>query len=104
MSRRFRKQGSSFKRRVSRRIRMRLLQMRIKKRNIASASRSRTKTMMQKTMRGGNGDLALGDKDLVPQHGSSCSGNADPNCPGLAAESLLTASRQSTANAHGDSK
>lgn len=106
LSRRFRKQGSSFKHRVSRRIRLRLLQMRIKKRNIASASRSsRSNAKMQKPMRGGNTDAAvLGQNDLVPQHGASCSGDADPNCPGLAAESLLTANRQSTANAHGDSK
>jgi len=101
MSRRFRKQGSSFKHRVSRRIRLRLLQLRIKKRNIAAASRSRSKARMQKMMRGGD-IQPVGAKVPVPQHGASCSGDADPNCPGLAAESLLTASRQSTANAHGD--
>lgn len=93
--RRFRKQGRSFKRRVSRRIRMRLLERHIKKHSIGSNA------MMQKMMRGGTS--AIGDGDTVPQHGASCSGDADPNCPGLAAASLLTAGRQSTANAHGDS-
>lgn len=93
--RKFRKQGSSFKHRVSRRIRMRLLERHIKKHSIGSNS------MMQKMMRGGNNEVAA-DAAPVPQHGRSCSGNTDPNCPGLAAESLLTASRQSTVNAHGD--
>ena len=97
--RRFRKQGRSFKRRVSRRIRMRLLERHIKKHSIGSNA------MMQKMMRGGNNDTAnIGGGDRVPQHGASCSGSADPNCPGNAAASLLDATRQATANAHGDSK
>ena len=96
--RRFRKQGSSFKRRVSRRIRMRLLERHIKKHSIGSNA------MMQKMMRGGNNDTNIGGGDRVPQHGASCSGSADPNCPGNAAASLLDATRQATANAHGDSK
>ena len=102
LSRQFRKQGSSFKRRVSRRIRLRLLQLRIKKRNIESARRSRSNAKMQKMMRGGNTEQA-GSNDPVPQHGPSCSGDSDPNCPGLAAASLLTANRQATAYERGDS-
>lgn len=98
--RRFRKQGRSFKRRVSRRIRMRLLERHIKKHSIGSNA------MMQKMMRGGTSTniTNTGEGDPVPQHGASCSGDADPNCPGLAAASLLTAGRQSTANAYGDPK
>lgn len=96
--RRFRKQGSSFKRRVSRRIRMRLLERHIKKRSIGSSNSN-----MQKMMRGGDNDAAgMGGGDPVPQHGASCAPGA-PNCPGNAAASLLTANRQATANAHGDS-
>ena len=96
--RRFQKQGSSFKRRVSRRIRMRLLERHIKKRRIGSS-----KSNMQKMMRGGDNDAAaMGGGDQVPQHGASCVPGA-PNCAGNAAASLLTANRQATANAHGDS-
>jgi len=105
LNRRFRKQGSSFKRRVSRRIRMRLLERHIKKHNIASATMSKSNTMMQKMMRGGNNDTnpaGMGGGDPVPQHGASCS-QGMPNCPGLAAASLLTANRQATMNSHGDS-
>ena len=103
LSRRFRKQGCSFKRRVSRRIRLRLLQLRIKKRNIIS-SRNRSNAKMQKMMRGGNNNDAdnIGGGDKVPQHGASCTPGI-PNCPGNSAASLLDASRQATANAHGDS-
>jgi len=96
--RRFRKQGSSFKRRVSRRIRMRLLERHIKKRRSTNSN-------MQKMMRGGDNDAAAmggGDPVPVPQHGASCVPDA-PNCAGNAAASLLTANRQATANAHGDS-
>jgi hypothetical protein len=92
--RKFRKQGSSFKHRVSRRIRMRLLERHIKKHTVGSNS------MMQKMMRGGNNEVAL-DAQTVPQHGASCAPDA-PNCPGNAAASLLTAKRQGIANAHGD--
>jgi hypothetical protein len=94
--RRFRKQGSSFKRRVSRRIRMRLLERHIKKRRSTNSN-------MQKMMRGGDNDAAaMGGGEPVPQHGASCVPDA-PNCAGNAAASLLTANRQATANAHGDS-
>jgi len=99
LRRRFRKQGSSFKRRVSRRIRLRFLQRHIKKRSAASIKRSNA------LMMGGNGnaDTAtdMGGGDPVPQHGASCAPNA-PNCAGNAAASLLTANRQATMNAHGD--
>ena len=98
LRRRFRKQGNSFKRRVSRRIRLRLLQRNIKKRRVAASIKRSNALMM-----GGNIDAGsdMGGGDPVPQHGASCAPDA-PNCAGNAAASLLTANRQATMNAHGD--
>jgi hypothetical protein len=77
---------------------MRRLERHIKKRRFGSS-----KSNMQKMMRGGDNDAAaMGGGDKVPQHGASCVPGA-PNCAGNAAASLLTANRQATANAHGDS-
>jgi len=87
------RQGAAFKTRVSRRLRIRMVQRRIKKRNAATAKLQ---------MRGGSGELnAETNKYTVPQHGHSC-GQGELNCAGNEASVLLAANNQMIANAHGD--
>lgn len=69
--------------RVSRRLRIRMMQRRIKK-------------LKSRRMRGG-------DTNTVPQHGASCS-KEQPNCAGNIAQTLLSVQAQGVANSHGDSK
>lgn len=88
-----RRQGAAFKTRVSRRLRIRMVQRRIKKRNAATAKFQ---------MRGGSDSDAENADYTVPQHGHSC-GQGELNCAGNEASVLLAAKNQMTANAHGDS-
>ena len=76
--------------RVSRRLRMRMLQRRIKKR------KSRRSGSLQRQMRGGQ-------VQTVPQHGSSCTNPNDTNCPGNISKGMLDLSAQAAANSQGDS-
>ena len=97
-SRGMRRQGAAFKTRVSRRLRIRMVQRRIKKRNAASAKLQ---------MRGGSSDGGSESNTenanyTVPQHGHSCA-QGELNCAGNEASVLLAAKNQMTANAHGDS-
>ena len=97
-SRGTRRQGAAFKTRVSRRLRIRMVQRRIKKRNAASAKLQ---------MRGGSSDGGSESNTenanyTVPQHGHSCA-QGELNCAGNEASVLLAAKNQMTANAHGDS-
>lgn len=83
--------------RMSRRLRMRLLQRRIKKRK-----NSAKQLHLQLQMRGGGGDGAVeGDNLTVPQHGHSCS-RGELNCAGTSTASILVASNQMEANSLGD--
>ena len=92
-SRSRRRQGAAFKTRVNRRLRIRMVQRRIKKRNAATAKLQ---------MRGGSGELNADTNNYtVPQHGHSC-GQGELNCAGNEASVLLAAKNQMTANAHGD--
>jgi hypothetical protein len=76
--------------RVSRRLRMRMLQRRIKKR------KSRRSGSLQRQMRGGQ-------VQTVPQHGSSCTNPNDNNCPGNISKGMLDLNAQAAANSQGDS-
>ena len=83
--------------RMSRRLRMRLLQRRIKKRK-----NSAKQLHLQLQMRGGGGDGAVEGGNLtVPQHGHSCS-PGELNCAGNSTATILTASNQMEANSLGD--
>ena len=76
--------------RVSRRLRMRMLQRRIKKR------KSRRSGSLQQQMRGG-------EVQTVPQHGTSCTDPKDTNCAGNISKGILDLSAQAAANSQGDS-
>ena len=76
--------------RVSRRLRMRMLQRRIKKR------KSRRSGSLQQQMRGG-------EVQTVPQHGTSCNNPNDTNCAGNISKGILDLSAQAAANSQGDS-
>ncbi len=76
--------------RVSRRLRMRMLQRRIKKR------KSRRSGSLQQQMRGG-------EVQTVPQHGTSCNNPNDTNCAGNISKGILDLSAQAAANSRGDS-
>jgi hypothetical protein len=80
-----RNRSSAFDARVSRRLRLRMLQRRIKKRK----SRRRTLLEMQ---RGGV---------FVPQHGTSCQ-PGQSNCPGNTTQALMSVNAQAVANSRGD--
>ena len=83
---------------MSRRLRLRLLQRRIKKRK-----NSAKQLHLQLQMRGGGGDGAVEGSTLtVPQHGRSCS-PGELNCAGTSTASILGASNQMEANSLGDS-
>ena len=86
---------------MSRRLRIRMVQRRIKKRNAASA-----KLQLRGGGGGGGGDSSESTTEnaelTVPQHGHSC-GQGELNCAGNEAAVLLSAKNQITANAHGDS-
>jgi hypothetical protein len=71
--------------RVSRRLRMRMLQRRIKKR----------KSRRRGSLRGGQA--------TVPQHGTSCTNPNDTNCAGNISKGMLDLSAQAAANSQGDS-
>jgi hypothetical protein len=72
--------------RVSRRLRMRMMQRRIKK--------LKSRRIGSRRMRGGN-------LMHVPQHGESCV-PGQLNCPGNIAQSILSTQAQANANSHGD--
>jgi hypothetical protein len=83
--------------RMSRRLRMRMLQRRIKKRK-----NSAKQLHLQLQMRGGGGDGAVEGGNLtVPQHGHSCS-PGELNCAGTSTSTILSASNQMEANSLGD--
>ena len=69
-----------------RRLRMRMLQRRIKKHK----SRRR-------------GSLRGGQVQTVPQHGASCTNPNDTNCAGNISKGMLDLSAQAAANSQGDS-
>lgn len=76
--------------RVSRRLRLRMLQRRIKKR------KSRRRESLQRRMRGG-------ELQTVPQHGASCADSSDTNCAGNISKGILDLNAQAEANSQGDS-
>ena len=76
---------TAFDARVSRRLRMRMLQRRIKKHK----SRRR-------------GSLRGGQVQTVPQHGASCTNPNDTNCAGNISKGMLDLSAQAAANSQGD--
>lgn len=98
--RRSRRQGPAFKTRVSRRLRIRMVQRRIKKRNASSG-----KLQLHYGGGGGSGSGSESNTEnaefTVPQHGNSC-GQGELNCAGNEAAILLATKNQMTANAHGD--
>ena len=77
--------SSAFDARVSRRLRLRMLQRRIKKR------KSRRRTLLE-LQRGG---------EFVPQHGISCQ-PGQSNCPGNTTQALMSVNAQAVANSRGD--
>lgn len=79
---------TAFDARVSRRLRMRMLQRRIKKH----------KSRRRGSLRGGQPD-----PKTVPQHGTSCTNPNDTNCAGNISKGMLDLSAQAAANSQGDS-
>lgn len=82
-----RNRSSAFDARVSQRLRLRMLQRRIKKR------KSRRRASMR---------LQWGGVP-VPQHGTSCM-PSEPNCAGTTTQALMSVNAQAVANSHGDKK
>ena len=88
--------------RVSRRLRMRMLQRRIKKRKSRRHGSLQRQRQLQLQMRGGSGQqVPLQPVQTVPQHGSSCTAG-DTNCAGNISKGILDLNAQAVANSHGD--
>jgi len=102
-----RKQGDAFKTRVNRRLRIRMMQRRIKKR-INNSSTLKLRLRMHGGIGGTdnanpvNSNSNSNSNYVVPQHGHSCAAG-ETNCAGNEAAVLLSAKNQMTAYAHGDS-
>lgn len=98
-----RQQSSAFDARVSRRMRLLMLQRRIKKRS----SRRRKSLRLRLQLHGGSGgaDVPLQPESettpTVPQHGASCT-LGEPSCAGNITQGILSLNAQAVANSHGD--
>lgn len=90
--------------RVSRRLRMRMLQRRIKKRKSRRHGSLQRQRQLQLQMRGGSGGGQVPLQpavQTVPQHGTSCT-PGDTNCAGNISKGILDLNAQAVANSHGD--
>lgn len=96
-----RQQGDAFKTRVNRRLRIRMMQRRIKKR-INNSSTLKLRLRMHGGIGGTDNANPVNSNYVVPQHGHSCAAG-ETNCAGNEAAVLLSAKNQMTAYAHGDS-
>jgi hypothetical protein len=98
-----RRQSSAFDARVSRRLRLLMLQRRIKKRS----SRRRKSLRLRLQLHGGSGGAGVPlqpeseTTPTVPQHGASCT-PGEPNCAGNITQGILSLNAQAVANSHGD--
>jgi hypothetical protein len=98
-----RRQSSAFDARVSRRLRLLMLQRRIKKRS----SRRRKSLRLRLQLHGGSGGAGVPlqpgpeKTPTVPQHGASCT-PGEPNCAGNITQGILSLNAQAVANSHGD--
>ena len=98
-----RQQSSAFDARVSRRMRLLMLQRRIKKRS----SRRRKSLRLRLQLHGGSGGAGVPlqpeseTTPTVPQHGASCT-RGEPNCAGSITQGILSLNAQAVANSHGD--
>lgn len=98
-----RQQSSAFDARVSRRMRLLMLQRRIKKRS----SRRRKSLRLRLQLHGGSGGAGVPlqpeseTTPTVPQHGASCT-RGEPNCAGNITQGILSLNAQAVANSHGD--